>query len=405
MVVSLTSERIKEYLQTTREKIVFIMPSIHKEWIDVMKENQNLEKLSIYTCIDNSEACIRNGYGNIESIEYLKEKSKEMLECADLKVHFVMFDNEAYCLFLESRILVGEPQGYNAIKVNGEIADSIVSEFFVNTRKNVDLFAPTPKAIPLNVDKYEETKKALLKNPPDAPDLSRKIKYYNNLFQFCELNLIGGNISSKTISIPPSALPFKDEKLKSKMRTKFELFDKDATKGWDEMNSIKLKDKEIRDAYLVPCTPRKDKSVLKKVDKSAFLNEIKGFKKFIEVETVKLKSKVQDAINQSEDVWKMELKTFLLNNLTDKDKGLTEEQIKRNIDSDVNRIISKTKFPTAHELVSKIQYNVVFYDMTWEDLSDEKLLKWFETNELIEDKDAQELARFTEGFGLKGFNQ
>ncbi len=61
MVSKVTWTKIVDMLHSAQNEVILIMPAIHSEWIEVLKENPNLNRLQIFACIDNSETVIRNG--------------------------------------------------------------------------------------------------------------------------------------------------------------------------------------------------------------------------------------------------------------------------------------------------------------------------------------------------------
>lgn len=402
MTVKLNWDKIIDLLLHAKNNLVLIMPAVHEPWVEVIRRNENKDKLNIHVCFDNSEEVIRNGYGDVSSIADLKELGATVKECDGLRISFICSDQEAYCLFLESRMLAGDPEGYNAVKLNMQTAREIMLQF------SPELFSFKQEnpaeviAVPLQEEKAEEIKAALDKNPPEDADLKRKISTYNTLFQYAELHLEGGNLSSKSISIPSDALPFKDEELKKRMKATFNLFTKETTAGWSEIHDLKSKVDEIRKTYLNTCAVRKEKSILKKEDKEAFRKEVDDLKKEIEEKTKTLINKVQTAINNSEDTLRDELRAFFKVNQLDSFKGLDKENTDIQIEKEINKILFKIKLPDANSLISKIKLEVMYYELTYEDLNDEKFLEWFHTKGLITIKDSNKLANFKDAFAVKG---
>lgn len=401
MTVKLNWDKIIDLLLDAKKNLVLIMPAIHDEWVEVIKRNENKEQLNIHVCIDNNEEVIRNGYGDISSIADLKELGATVKECDGLRISFICSDQVAYCLFLESRMLAGDPEGYNAIKLNMETAREIVFQF------SPELFSfklenPVEViSIPLQEEKAKEVKAALDKNPPEDADLKRKISTYNTLFQYAELHLEGGNLSNKSISIPSDALPFKDEELKRRMKATFDLFTKETTAGWSEIHNLKAKVDDIRKKYLTTCTVRKDKSILKKEDKSAFQKEVDVLKKEIEEKTKTLINKVQTAINNSEGTLRKELKAFFKVNPLESFNGLDNENMNIQIEKEISKILVKIKLPDAFTLISKIKLTEMYYELTCEDLDDEEFLGWFLTKGLITKNDSTKIANFKDAYEVR----
>lgn len=358
MVVKLFWEDIMDLILSAKSKMVLIMLAIHEEWMEVMKTNESLLPSNITICIDNNEQAIRSGYGDINILNSLQEYGATIKECEGLRISFICSDNIAYCINMESRMIAGDPSGYNAIKLKNESTKDILYQFtpelFIPkeepkflideikeekvSESTLPLFVSLsespikPIAVPINEEKAEEVMKALKINQPESPDLKRKISTYTTLFQYAELHLQGGNITSKTISIPSDALPFKDEELKKRLKTSINLFTKETTSNWTEIHDLKKKLEEIRKTYLTPCNLLKDKSILLKASKSEFQNKVNELKKKTEGKTKELVNKVQTAINNSEDTLKKKLEVFFAANPPDSVENLYNDNAKRQIE-------------------------------------------------------------------------
>jgi hypothetical protein len=401
-VCLLTWDNILALFEKVQKRIVLVMPAIHEEWVTAINElnaNQNLE---IWICFDNQEKAFRNGYGDVKAIEGLHSKGAFIKQAKDLKIGFVQVDDEAFALFVESRIFSGNPEGLNAISLPQSLAQEICQSIFPE-KFVLDLFYPIPESVE-KFDKadFQRVKKAIEDNPPASPDLQREISVYTNHFQFVELRLDGGNLTGKAVTIPSEALPFKDATLKAKMRTRYNLFEKEDTDKWVEIKDIKEKIEAIREKYLVACSVRKGKRILKKNEKADFLKAIVEIEKLIQKNFEAIKGRVTKAIEGAELSLAKELQSFLEtfppDSVTEND---SEEMRKFKISKAVNSILSQTKFPVAEDLITRLKMDQHFYDLTWEDLQDEDLIKWFQDNDLISPDLENQLANFSQAFEAK----
>jgi hypothetical protein len=402
MLEKLSWNHIIDLLLYANQKIILVMPSIHEEWVEVIERNQNWDKLQIYICIDNSEEVIRNGYGSIKSIEKLKSIGAVIMECPGLKVSLLSSDTYSFCLFLESRIISGNPDGYNAIQLNSATSNQILGQFFPlipEFESNQDIY-PLISA-PLQESKISAIKKSLEESPPDEPDLKRKINTYNALFQYAELQVEGGNLSRKTILIPPKALPFKNSEIQNRLKSKYELFKPSDSDSWNELEEINTRAEEIRKKYLKPCRVRNGKSILKKKDKTEFIKEIKELRGKVEAANNSLIDKIQTAILNSRDLLLKELKSFYQANRAQLYPYYSPENAERQIDTDAMISISKVKFPDAQTLVSNIKLKEMYSDFTWEDLHDKEFENWFIDAGLIDPKENGQIANFEKAYKLR----
>jgi len=397
MVSKLSWSNIIDLLRSVEHRLVLIMPAIHEEWIDAIFSAEDPgQEVEFLICIDNSDTVVRNGYGSIKSISRLRESYINVKECTDLRVNFISVDHVSYCLFMESRILEGDPIGYNAIKLSSESAALIIKQFFPDQNEpNTEEVI----ALPLNEEKFDAVKRSLEITPPSHPDLQRQINTYKTFFQYAEIHFEGGNLQNKTITIPNDALPFKDVELKNRMKTRFSLFDNEDTDKWSQLEKIKRKLEDIRGKYLIPCKLKRGRSILRKEDKVAFLGELNQLKKLLEEKSKSLYEDIQRAIYKSEDALSAELSLFFEINLTDELKELRDPELRnRQIKKMVQQIITNTKFPKASDLIQNMAIEEQYAEFTEEDLSNKEFLAWFKEKNLINQDTEDQLAKFEKAY-------
>lgn len=401
LIQSLTWHKVIDLFASAKERIVIIMPAIHEEWVEVISQFQQSKKVELWICFDNQENVFRSGYGDVDAIHHLESLDATIKQCKGLRLGFLGIDNVGYSFHVESRIISGNPEGPNALLLSEEASQEILQtffpeKFFLNPTELEDL--PIEN---LNGNDLFDITQKLDKNPPAEPDLQRQISTYNTLFQFAELHFEGGNLSTKTITIPSNALPFKDAEFKERVKARLNLFTKEITEGWTELIEIKQKLETIRKTYLVSCSLRKDKSILKKELKEMFQKAVTHLKKEAEENLKKLQDKIQTAINNSEDTLRKELAAFFQLNQPESIKGLSPENAQRQMEREISVILNKIKLPNAADLISKVSIEVHYYELTVEDLSDRMFIEWFKSKGLVTSEDENALARFSRAYEIK----
>jgi hypothetical protein len=398
MINKITWQKIVEMLHNAKNEVYLVMPSIHEEWIETLKANPNINALKIFACIDNSETVIRNGYGSINSIDSLNAINAVITECEGLRICFISADDESYFLFLESRIIAGDPEGMNAVQVNAQLKSDFLYKFFVLPNTNSEEIVSTP----LELEKYLEVKEAIKLNPPEAPDLKRKINTYKTHFQYADIHFEGGGIQTKTITIPKDALPFKDSELKERMKTRFNLFSKRDTDKWNELDEIDDMLREIRKEFLNPCKYKKGRNIIDKSKKIAFVSKAEEIRKAVEEKKKELTDDIQRAINKSEDVLTEELTSFFKSNLPEKIERIKDAELRNlQIAKTIQEILFKTKIPSASDLIDKMVIETDYAEFTEEDLSDEKFIEWFKEKKLLTKDAENEIASFGKAYSLR----
>lgn len=71
------------------------------------------------------------------------------------------------------------------------------------------------------------------------------------------------------------------------------------------------------------------------------------------------------------------------------------------IDKEINDTISKIHVPLADKLISRINIQAHYYELTVEDLNDKKFLKWFKEKGLINEENENEIAKFKKAYEVK----
>ncbi len=195
---------ICDTISKTFNSLILCLPNIDTELAHAIigfKKENNINDIKIIT--DNSENNFRNGFGEISAIEKLKENGIDLFELTGNMVSFIISDSIGYYLFPQSKIFAGdEDLSSNAVKMNqidiinlknyffppetatekekilNEILDKF-EEVKVTLSQSIKGIAgnekKTFKVEQINEANLETVGKRLKINPPDHPDLKRKI--------------------------------------------------------------------------------------------------------------------------------------------------------------------------------------------------------------------------------------
>ena len=420
---------ITDLISNAKNFIFLSLPNIHDEVCESLISYKNENNINgIKILLDNSESNYRNGFGDIKAVKKLKKANIDIYELKENLVSFIICDDIGYYLFPQSRIFSSDtdlssnavlidpvsvirlknyfsPNSLNVEKdeIENQIIESIakVKEYIQNAANDLD----QKKAFQINtLDEaaIEEVRNSLDKNPPLHPDLQRQIKTYITKVQFVELTFEGANLHTKDVIIPPKALPFKDENIKKKLNTKMKLFSNiDEKKGFERFTELKAKIEKIRNNYLQPLTCRKDKSVIKIEDKESVIKEIKEIENEIPEVNEAIKEFIQTEILTSKKLIQIELDTFLTENPPENFKNYSENTLKESTKDAVNKIIHHIKFPEPDQILNKISIKYNFYDLTFEDFKDPKLLKEFSDKGIMNSNDIESIVKIKNAFEVK----
>ncbi len=243
-------------------------------------------------------------------------------------------------------------------------------------------------------------------NPPEQPDLKRKINTYITKVQYVELSFEGENFNSKDVNHPSKILPFKDKELQKKLIAKMKLLEilpKRKKEYIDSFSKISEGISLIRKKYLISLTSRKGKSIMKIENKLNFENSIKNIINKLPDLGTKLKSLMKQELLSSKKRIKDELNVFLnenpQNNLKDykSQKALFEESVKDEID----KLINSIKFPEPESILNKLNIKYHFYDLTFADFRDDELLNEFKKKEIMQENDINCIVDIKKAFEAK----
>ena len=214
-----------QLINAATRRIVFISPGVHKPVADALiNKLTEVDTISITVVLDPSDDVCRMGFGDIEALTQLSGKARSegfwLRSQSGLRMGVLISDDQTLVwaptpraielppnscpqpedLFAEplplpaNGMLLGtnpSKQIINAVSAEGEDIDPRHAE--------IGQSAITPKAV-------DQTKEALLRNPPIPVDLERITRVFSTKLQFVELKVRHAAISRAQLSIPTDLL-------------------------------------------------------------------------------------------------------------------------------------------------------------------------------------------------------
>jgi hypothetical protein len=432
---SLTSTALVELINSTRKELYLCIPALHPEIADAIIEldymqNHDKEKVRIKLLVDFDAQTFRQGYGDFQSVEDLFKGEFEIRNLKDNRISFVISDNSGYYLFIESRSLIpADKETINAVKIDSvsrirlknyffpdeekkdfqnELADAIIEES-KTLDKPEELIPDNPASVlDLSIGMVKKVKTDLEKNPPLNPDYKKIVEFYSNKFQYVKLKFEGANLQYRKVEIPSKALPVMDAKLKDKLETKLNLFEKSGKKEYFKpLNDFKSNIAEIRDRFLKKVKSREE-SLLEKSKKKEFESEVEKFDSKMNKVKSDIISIIASQIEHSKERLLTDLNEFFIANpkslFPDHPKLWinNEPYIKQAAKSKAEEIIHRyIRWPAAHLLVDEFKLIQQYSDITYEDLKSEQFIAELIECELISEKDKDKIAEFRKGIEIK----
>lgn len=430
----LTQSELIRLIASTQKSLYLCMPSIHKEVADAISNlaRTNVSKDTrdgIHLLIDFDAPTFRQGYGDYPSIDSLLKASIEVKTLKDNRISFIISDESGYYLFIESRTLIpADKETINAVKID-PVSLVRLKKFFFSSSDNSDFEDELTNAI-IKESKLLEESKALLSqnkapvseitaaeieavskdikgNPPLNFDFKRIVEFYSNKFQYVKLKFEGSNIQQRKIEIPARALPIADTSLRERLETRLNLFESDQINdSFESLNELKKAVAHIREEYLIKVKSREE-SLLNKLQKLTFENTIESLRQTMNVVKSGLLTTLGVQMAETKENLLHDLVEYYIDNprtlLPDHPQyweGHTDyliQQAKKKSEEIINRI----KWPEPHILVEGFKLEILYSDITYEDIKNPEFQKELKECGLINDTDENQLAEISKGVELR----
>jgi len=395
-ILKFNFETVVDILFKAKRQILVSLPNISTVLADALLDLKK-KGLQVNVFIEINEQSYRTGYGEIEALKKITDANITVFDKKDINLYFIIVDSEGFFHFPKSRYTEEEGVAYDLFpmesnqvktikflfKVFDEDEDEEIEEKIIESMDPLARQAFFDNIKMPDKDTIRELITTISNDPPLKPEYNRKLSVYTAKFQFVELKFKGANLHVKKVTLPSKALPFKDAKLKSAVEANLRMFTELPEQEFMKpFFDLKFEVELLRDRYLVYLKER-EKNLIKRNEKASFDIELEKFKKQVEKVKIKLQNKLQDEIGKSRDSITENLADFLRINPVEKLAGLTGPTLEREINNYVSSIVSKINFPTAKHLLDDISFTCAYYDLTWEDLNNEKVLKELVEKELI----------------------
>ncbi len=431
---SLAINDLVELITSTKKNLFICLPSMHSEMVDAIadlkhQENFDDDERHVSVIIDFDAQTFRQGYGDFDAVSKLMNLDVDVKNLKDNRISFIISDCEGYYVFVESRSLIpADKETINAVRIDPVSIVQLKKYFFAENTNNLDLKDELANAIieeskklenaegllqsnqantvPIKEVEKKEVEDDIRSNPPLNPDYKRVVDTYSHNFQYVKLRFDGANIKSRKINIPSKALPIKDHNFLNRLETKLNLFNAEKDlEQFEEIENVKADVERVRKKYLHKVKSREE-SILKGTNKESFKEEISALERMLTKNRQKTINQIDSRILETKEDLLIDLESFFNEN-PDQTSGNANlfgkdaEFIKRKSKDDATRIIFNIKWPTADELLGKMKIITHFSDITFEDLQNEEFIQEMFDNDLIEEKDKNELADFGKSIKIK----
>lgn len=382
---ALSSDRIAKLISSAKTRVVYAAPGIQDlPAVALVGLTQGLFSPYLTVSLDFDERTLRMGYGSLEAIELLRSAEIGITHSPGFRSGVLIVDDRGWIFTPIAHYLEDDPHSDetpNAIELSQPQVELFALRFCpatkfeaIHAEKDPDAateIADLPDELGINQvddDHFEEVKEAIKFAPPVKFDVVRQVRVFEPYLQYVEMKLSGAAIQNHRVQIPADIQKLgASADLEGRLRTTFDLLSRSSSlssgKLEEELNQIR---KDL--------TPSLGKSHGRAVLKSAkphFEECIRTIRAQLVKHQEKVKKDLQSSLDESrQQVVKYYLPLAKANPPNAVIGGsMIQPPPDEVFEKWLNRRLENA-FPTADELVEKMELEVRFKDVTFETLNE-----------------------------------
>ncbi len=410
---SMSDGKMASLIDAASQRVAVATPAVRRSTSAALLRAANrIGKDSVVIVTDCDEEVFRLGYGDFDALSELHNADIGVRQSPGLRIGFLLCDDQAW-IFAPTALYVQEEvqsdETPNAIALRGIDVDRIASRVLPVASENpvaatprlnpsvaaaieqlptevrdnlIEMVTGTKKEIrdeiasaeieigheevPARV--IEHTKKVLDQAPPIAFDVARQVRVFEPYIQYVEISLRGCAIERHRVEVPKAIQGIEpNAELNSRLRTTFELIEKSSS------ISSKPLEKELNDIRenFTRALGKPWGRVILRSSRPLFDARIDSFRKRLaqHKESVQenLEKHLGDSRSQLVDYYLPLVREsppdVLLGQITTPKPS--DEQIRSWLEAELERV-----FPAPESLVTEMQLDVQFRDVTYETLNE-----------------------------------
>jgi hypothetical protein len=380
--VSMSDGKMTLLIGKASRRVVLATPAVRMETAVAMQNAASrLGRSNVVLVMDCDEEVFRLGYGDLEAVRILCDGGCSVRQSSGLRVGVLVCDDEAWvfaptALYVQAEVQSDETPNAVALR-HSDVEricarmlflklpsgkDKVSQEEFAQVEVEIGHEEISPRLL-------EQTEKALEQAPPVAFDVARQVRVFEPYIQYVEISLRGCAIQRHRVEVPKAFQGIApDAEMASRLHTTFEPIQKNS-----DVSSKLLEDaiSGIREDFTRPLGKPWGRVLLRCV-RPKFDQRIRELRDLL----AKHKNSVAESLaNQLEKSRAQLVEYFLpLARRSPPDALLgqiitskpTDDQIRAWLYAELNRV-----FPAPPDLISEMQLDVQFRDVTYETLKED----------------------------------
>jgi hypothetical protein len=344
---------------------------------------ERLDPNLIIVILDFDERVMRMGFGDLTAVATLRNAGITVRSTPGLRSGFLVVDEEGYIFTPTARYLEADRRNTdapNALRLSQEQVQEALARLSPIAKGIALAMAKTPEereriqiqAVEVRSDDipqahFTAVEQSLKEAPPVQFDVARQVRVFEHYLQYVEVRLTGAAIQRRRLAIPKViqnlGVP---EGVQSRFNTTFDLIERE---GSLSSRHIEEALNEIRKNF-TPSLGKDHGRVLLKAQKPLFEKRLAELRAMLEAFQAEVKAKLQKSLDASREEIIAYYAPRVRANPPDKFRGqlLTREPT----DDDARRWLSQQLddvFPTAVELIKKMELEQTYKDVTFETLN------------------------------------
>ena len=386
--MALSSSKLAEMIASSRNRVAVVAPSIHKDVGFALRDAAfRLGEANVDLVVDLNEKVFRLGYGAIDAIKLMKEDDIKIRNHNGLRIGLAIIDDQAWVFSPVALYIETEPDADelpNAVALSAEEAIRILLRVSDSARSEVIQRGADPKLVQEaksvtvelsqfsdNSKKLEEVCKSLEQAPPVPFDVSRQVQVFEPYIQYVDLKLQGCSIQNHKMQLPPHILGLASTRdFEERLSTTFNLIEKSSSVSAKHLDDDVRRLREVFTRSL-----GKLGRVLLKSQRKNFDAEVEKVREKIKLHREKINKELGDELDKTKNQLVENFLPHVMNRPPDELRFQltgpvpTEEKAREWLKTEIGRCI-----PEVDKLITKMDLECVFKDVTYETLKDAKLM-------------------------------
>ncbi len=386
---ALPSSRIAWQIKAANRRVVYVAPGIANTVAAAMvafAKKPGAEMLEVV--VDCNDDVCRLGYGDIKAVRDLVDAGVEVRQSLGVRIGLLICDDQAWCFSPIALSVEDEAQSDetpNAVSVTPQQAEYFVfavcperkAQRSLFDRQTPDTGAPQAESVqtrreigiaPLQKNELAQTEKSLEIAPPLKFDVTRKVRVFQPYLQYVELSLQGCSISRHKVQVPQEILNLTPSKtVRERLRTTYNLI-RDNSKVSDKPLQDELE--QIRKDYTRHLGGQMGRVMLRS-KRTELDKKVVQFRKKLEKHQETIKKRLHLEIERSvKDIIGATVRHVLRNPPAEFLREIPNEKPTQDQAERWLRWKLDSCFPTAEQLVSDMEFECSFKDVTYETLNE-----------------------------------